>query len=849
MGPRSHELEELLAHGPWIQRLARHLVHDPSQAEDLVQRAWLALLERPPQHNHSLRSWFAAVLRNLARADRRSEQRRLAREQFAHARGPESPHDELGATLELSKLLADAVGKLEEPYRSTLFRRYYEGLEPRRIAELDGLPLKTVKSRLARGLEKLRERLDRDQPGGRGTWISACIPLLQGSSAPLALGGIVMNVKIVCSAAALVLVGAWALLHSGHPELPVKGAALERGALSEPAALESPSAQVTQSAPGSVRQNLEPTAAAAAPEPVAPAPVRLLPGRVVDPAGLGLAGVRLVCVSREEALASRQGSAAITEREFCATSGADGRFEMPLPQQGGLLLGERPGFVTLMGSDVWSGQFRQELLVVMAPRVDIAGTVVDEHGLPVVAAELRIGGGDRVRKDLGLASDSAVEILWRARSDEQGRFAIDGAPGLSSMKLAAFHPRYTQSSIAMPELSRSDLRLVLDSRESRVLAGEVLEKNGQPVAEALVAMGQVATRTDAAGRFELELEDKHVSNGNGVFRSTLSAFLMAVKPERMPARMQEPAAGWPGFVTLVIGDEPLSIRGRVLDHAGQPIAGAVVRVTNEHSFGIVSSKLEATGWDRSLESVARHGDSMEAPTRTDAKGEFEIGGLLDEDYVLQAFSRETLQMVESEPVHAGGHGIELRFGPLAGVERVAGRVLSLHGEPLAGVSIVPGRPGIDLLAGPEGRTLFGTSRTTDADGRFDFGEIAVEGLVFQYIGDQIQPVIGWKAPAGTQLSQIQISVACRCHVQVDLGDRPELADSLVVLDEHGEPLVMWTWMGNISSTAIAEPIRDGKSDVFTVPENAATVVLKKDGVEVQRRPVSLKPGPLETLRF
>ena len=70
-----HELEELLAHGPWVRALARSLVRDPSRADDLVQQAWLKALERPPAPCGSARGWFATVLRNLAPRDTRAARR------------------------------------------------------------------------------------------------------------------------------------------------------------------------------------------------------------------------------------------------------------------------------------------------------------------------------------------------------------------------------------------------------------------------------------------------------------------------------------------------------------------------------------------------------------------------------------------------------------------------------------------------------------------------------------------------------------------------------------------------------------------------------------------------------
>jgi hypothetical protein len=302
-------------------------------------------------------------------------------------------------------------------------------------------------------------------------------------------------------------------------------------------------------------------------------------------------------------------------------------------------------------------------------------------------------------------------------------------------------------------------------------------------------------------------------------------------------------------VTLVIGGEPLTIRGKVLDAQGKPLAGIPVRATNEHHFGIVPSKVGNTAWARSFESLVRDGDGTEISVSSDSEGRFELCGLLDEEYVLLAFEPRTLRITQSEPAHAGRRDVELHFAPPAAVEHVAGRVLSLRGEPLTDVNVFPTRPGIGRAQDAAARPLFGARQTTDAEGRFDFGELETQGLHLQLTGDALSTVVDWAPPPGVKYSELELRAARRCHLQVDLGDQKTLADSVVVLDEHGEALQLWTWMGNMASSGMSKQITNGKSDVFTVPENAATVVLKKDGVEVQRRPIALKPGALETLRF
>jgi hypothetical protein len=79
--------------------------------------------------------------------------------------------------LELQSLLLEAVRGLEEPYRTAVVRRYFDGLPPRAIAAREGLPVKTVNTHLERGLQKLRGRLDARFGGDRRAWLEALMPL------------------------------------------------------------------------------------------------------------------------------------------------------------------------------------------------------------------------------------------------------------------------------------------------------------------------------------------------------------------------------------------------------------------------------------------------------------------------------------------------------------------------------------------------------------------------------------------------------------------------------------------------------------------------------------------------
>ena len=233
--PRSR-VEDLLEHAAWVRGVAYALVRDASTADDLVQETWLAALRRPPDGDRPLRPWLAGVVRNLARQRRRGDARRERREEAVAARGAELPTpDELAARLELQRGLADLVAELAEPFRATLLLRYYEGLSGADIARREGVPAGTVRWRLSRALELLRERLDDRHEGDRRAWALALVPLARHPLPPtgarpaptsepprgLVVGTILQGVLAMGTATkvliggALVLVAALVLTSSG----------------------------------------------------------------------------------------------------------------------------------------------------------------------------------------------------------------------------------------------------------------------------------------------------------------------------------------------------------------------------------------------------------------------------------------------------------------------------------------------------------------------------------------------------------------------------------------------------------------------------------------------------------
>ena len=149
--------EEWNRHTDALRRMARELLREEHQSEDLVQSAFLTALERPPRVLS--RAWLKKVLRRRGVDTLRRQARRRASEALIEPRNAPDT-GELALLLERHEAVVTVLRGLREPYRQALYLRYFDGLSPSQIAERLEVPVKTVKSRLHRGLQQMRERLE-----------------------------------------------------------------------------------------------------------------------------------------------------------------------------------------------------------------------------------------------------------------------------------------------------------------------------------------------------------------------------------------------------------------------------------------------------------------------------------------------------------------------------------------------------------------------------------------------------------------------------------------------------------------------------------------------------------------
>jgi RNA polymerase sigma factor (sigma-70 family) len=148
-------------HGPMVLGVCRRVLGDAHEAEDAFQATFLVLVHKAGTIGRPelLGPWLHGVAyRTAARA--RQAARRRAREREAVAMPDGDPAVEV-AWRELREVLDEELGRVAHKYRVPLVLVYLEGKTTEEAARLLGCPKGTVLSRLARGRDRLRDRLVR----------------------------------------------------------------------------------------------------------------------------------------------------------------------------------------------------------------------------------------------------------------------------------------------------------------------------------------------------------------------------------------------------------------------------------------------------------------------------------------------------------------------------------------------------------------------------------------------------------------------------------------------------------------------------------------------------------------
>jgi RNA polymerase sigma-70 factor, ECF subfamily len=161
-----------------VYGLVYRIVNDPADASDTTQDVFLKVFRGMKQFHgeSSLKTWIYRIALHEAANRRRWWFRHKSKEtsiepveaegsgggemamQTALTDHAESPFDNV-AHHEVQKRVEEELRQIAEPYRTTLILRDLEEMSYEEIAEVLEISLGTVKSRLTRGREALRQRL------------------------------------------------------------------------------------------------------------------------------------------------------------------------------------------------------------------------------------------------------------------------------------------------------------------------------------------------------------------------------------------------------------------------------------------------------------------------------------------------------------------------------------------------------------------------------------------------------------------------------------------------------------------------------------------------------------------
>ncbi len=515
--------DALLSRMERVRVLASQLVRQAADHDDLVQEVVARALANPTQLVGDPEPWIRRVLKNLAIDRQRSTARRSAHEEAAKDKDAVAQSTaESVERAEKQRDLVNAVLKLNDPYRTVILKRFFDGLPPREIAKELGVPVATVKKQQERGMAMLRKELEA-RYGDKGSWAVALLPLLPKSALKgLTPGGVAwFGVRSMAVGAATlgVCAFAWVIVGPGRSQ---QGA--ELGIIERAPALVAPDdadqvdgvALVDQAPSG-----LVPITRTTGVAPSVTTTARIFRGTFVDLQGAPVQDVVAQC-----RLETEPDDADLGER----SAGSDaGVVEARLAAEWeGLIVArvEAAGYAPAEfrfrpESTEWDAASALDVGVqTLFPEADLSVRVLDPQGEPLLGwtvSYFYYGGGDRL--ELGQAAADPIS----------GAARFDGIAA-ASVEVRAEHPsglslNHPRRRLSPGELNRIDLVHVGPNPDQRLgmnveFPGAAAASEMEPVEFKLVRLGEIvrtlevgATDRYAAfdglepGAYELRVDD------------------------------------------------------------------------------------------------------------------------------------------------------------------------------------------------------------------------------------------------------------------------------------------------------------------------------------------------------
>jgi RNA polymerase sigma factor (sigma-70 family) len=394
------------------------------------------------------------------------------------------------------------------------------------------------------------------------------------------------------------------------------------------------------------------------------------------------------------------------------------------------------------------------------------------------------GGGLAQGVGVRVQDTDKLEIPRMAVSNARGETRFDGLrPGKIRVRLA----RYVEREIAVVEGRESTMDLVIPA--GRDVHGTVVDTAGQPVANAEILSirggtrpqwTQILARSDARGRFSLRSMHQYNVIGARAAGYATSNFCIVVMIPRSENGTGQLCVELPGPEAV--------LRGTVLDPAGDPLAGAWVKVGGD------TRRLKASG--RSTPPFQH--------LRTDERGEFAACNLRPGGVPVRVYAEGVspwTATVLCEVSVTNRVTVQLSHGGT-----LEGRVLDSSGRsiPDAEVEI----QGLDYPAV--------TATQSDSDGRYRLEYVPAGSFMV----DVRKPGLG----KSTTSVEIRAGVPNNQDITLDHG----LTISGLLVDERDQPLAGW-----MVSVGRNKSYRTGKNGRFQIPnctdQDYRVVCSKKPG--------------------
>jgi protocatechuate 3,4-dioxygenase beta subunit len=524
-----------------------------------------------------------------------------------------------------------------------------------------------------------------------------------------------------------------------------------------------------------------------------------LSGRVVDEAGRAVAEAR-VMVFEEGRGPGRMMPGRLTGS---ASSDAEGHFTVENQKPGQMTVkAQARGFITAESSvEVPPGRDVEGVRLVMRTGATIVGRITGPDGSPLAGAEVQVVDTSKADTFDFMGPMSAV-------SDGEGNYRLEGITE-GPRSVAATHDGYERA-VKDLQVRAGENRLDLRLGRGQEVGGRVVDRNGQPVADARVTLF-------TADPFEFTSAGRDVASGaDGSFVFT------GVRSGSYNLRATKEGYG-PGELAGEVRVANAPVHGlEIRLGSSATLRGKVVGVPFQELSGV---RIMASRMDQPTPSGMRAG-------RVDFEGAYEVEGLGPGEWQVVAMASARMARGRVTIVEGVDATLDLEF-PSGGVV-LTGRIVR-GGEPLDGVRVFV--HGADMESSGSG--------VSDARGAF-----RIEGLTpGNYVVNLMQFETGLQHSEPVELAGdrdilIDLPTQRVSGRVVDASDSPVAGAAVTVEPATGGGPVTFSGMGQGATSGA-----DGDFTVTGLADGSYRVSARKEGYAPAETTIEVRGGDVDGVRL